>query len=97
MARRAAYRPRAAFKRANPRGQRRYGRVGQPRVNIADFLQIEQFGGVIGVAENIGRGLINRNLPRAGGRIGRSACVNGQRVKALWFVVHVILPRLLSD
>jgi hypothetical protein len=59
------------------------GRVGQAGIDVADFLQAEERGGMVGVAEDISGGLIDRHLACAGGRIGLGACVNGQRVKAL--------------
>ena len=61
----------------------RDGRVGQARIDVADFLQVEERRGVVGVAEHIGRGLVDRRLARAGGRVGPGACVDLQRVEAL--------------
>ena len=40
-------------------------------------------GGVVGVPELIGGGLVDRHLPRASGRVGGGARVDGERVEAL--------------
>ena len=81
--RRAADSPDAAFQRGDAFLQHGHGRVGQARVDIAHFLQVEQSGGVIGVAEDIGRGLVDRRLARAGGGIRPAAGVNLQGIKAV--------------
>ncbi len=44
-------------------------------------LQVEQRGGVVGVAEDIGGGLVDRHRARAGGRIGLLAGMQAQRVE----------------
>jgi predicted NodU family carbamoyl transferase len=83
MARRAADRACAAFQRGDAVLKRRDGWVGQARIDIADFLQVEERRRVLGIAKHVSRGLVDRHVACAGGRIGLGACVNGQRVKAL--------------
>ena len=96
VTRRAAHRPDAAFQRRHPFGQRRHRGVGQAGIDIADLLQIEQFRGMFAVAEHIGRGLIDRHLPRPGCRVRLGPGVNLQRVKAIgWRVSHHSLPEWL--
>ena len=58
------------------------GGVRQARIDVADFLQVEELGGMVRVAEDIGGGLVDRHLPRARGRVGLGARVDLQRVEA---------------
>jgi hypothetical protein len=46
-------------------------------------LQVEQLGGVVGIAKDIGGGLVDRHLPRPGGRVGGGAGVNLQSVEGI--------------
>ena len=58
------------------------GGVGEAGVDVAHFLEVEEGGGMFGVAEDIGRALVDRRLAGAGGRIGARAGVDLQRVEA---------------
>ncbi len=87
-----ADRARAAFQRRDPLGQCRDGRVGQAGVDVAHFLEVEERGRVIGVAEDIGRRLVDRHLARPGRRIGPRAGMDLQRVEAIG-LGHGGLPR----
>ena len=73
----------AAFQRGDAFLQHRHGGVGQAGIDVAHLLQVEERGGVVGVAEHVGRGLVDRHLPRAGGRIGACPGVDLQRVEAV--------------
>ena len=84
---------RAAFERRDPFGQRRDGRVGQARVDVAHFLQVEELGGVVGVAEDIGGGLVDRHLPRAGGRVGCGAGMDLQACRSRGVWSWIVLPK----
>ena len=55
-----------------------HGRVHDPRVDVAELLQREQPGGVVGVVEQVGGGLVDRHGPGFGGRVGLLAAVDGQ-------------------
>ena len=83
MARRGDRAAAAAFECRQPRLERRIGGIGQPRIDEAHGLEVEQRGGMVGVLEGVGRGLIDRQCPRPGGRIGRGAGVNRQRLEAV--------------
>ena len=52
------------------------GGVHDPRVDVAELGEPEQRGGVLGVAERVGRGLVDRGGARAGRRVGRGARVH---------------------
>ena len=82
MAGRTAHCPHAPFQRRHPFCQRRHGRVGQARIDVSNLLQVEQFRGMVRIAEHIGRGLIDRHLPRAGCRIGLCPGMDLQRVES---------------
>ena len=68
----AAHRQRAhaALQRRHALLERRRGRVHDARVDIAEALQVEERGGVRGVLENVGSGLVDRHGARAGFGIG---------------------------
>ena len=68
----------AVFERREPLFQHRGRRIGNPRVDVAGALQIEQTGGVIGVVEHIGGGLIDRDGARARDRIGMLTGMHAQ-------------------
>ena len=53
--------------------QHRHGRIGQPRIDVAEIVQVEERGGVVDVVEHVGRRLIDRGRTRASRRIGRRA------------------------
>ena len=73
----------AALERGDPFLEHGDGRVGQPRIDVAEIVQVEERGGVIDVLEHIGRGLIDRSRARAGRRIGRGAGVDGAGLEAV--------------
>ena len=50
----------AALEGREPFFEHRDGRVGQPRIDVAEIVQIEERGGVVDVVEHIGRRLIDR-------------------------------------
>ena len=51
------------------------GRVHDAGVDVAELLEREQVGGVLGVAELVGGGLVDRHRDGAGGGIGAPAGV----------------------
>ena len=69
---------RAALERRHAFFQRGHGRVAQARIDVAEGLQVEQAGGVVGAVEDEARGLVDRQRPRAGGGVGDLAGVDGQ-------------------
>ena len=73
--------PRAAFEGRDAFGERLQGGVGQAGIDVADFLQVEEPCGAVGIAERIGRGLVDRHLPRAGGRVRLGAGMDLKRVE----------------
>jgi hypothetical protein len=58
------------------------GRVHDPRVDVAELLQGEEVGGVLGVAEDVAGGLVDGHGPCAGGGVGFLAGVEGERAEA---------------
>ena len=82
-----------ALKRRNAGLQRADRGIGQPRIDEADLLQAKEAGSMLGVAELIGGGLVDRHLPRAGRRVGRAARVHRQGIKVP-AVAHG--PRILA-
>jgi len=67
-------------------------RVGQPRVDVADFFEIKEPRRMVGIFEHIGRGLVNRHLTRTGCGVRFGSRMNLYRVKALFSIGHSILP-----
>ena len=59
------------------------GRVHDARIDVAELLQREQIARVLGVAELVGRRLIDRHRDRAGGRVGTPAGVQKHGFKAM--------------
>jgi hypothetical protein len=80
----------AVFQRRDAFFQHRIGRVHQPRIDVAEDLQVEQRCGVIGILEHEGRGLIDRRGARAGGGIGLGSGVNGKGVESV--IGHDVPP-----
>ena len=78
---RRRHRADAAFERGDALLEHRRGRVGDARVDMARAFQIEQRGGIIGVGEDIGGGLVDRHRARAGRRVGLLAGMQAQRVE----------------
>ena len=83
MPRSGGHRGPAALEGREPFFQHRDGRVGQPRIDVAEIVQIEERGGVVDVVEHIGRRLIDRRRARAGRRIGRSAGMDRAGLEAV--------------
>ena len=72
-----------AFQAGDPLLQHRDGRIGQPRIDVAEIVQVEERGRVIDVVEHIGRRLVDRRDARAGGGIGRRAGVDRAGLEAV--------------
>ena len=83
MTRRRGDRGAPALERRDPLLEHRHGRVGQPRIDVAEIVQVEERGGVIDVVEHIGRRLIDRGRARAGRRIGRGAGMDRAGLEAV--------------
>jgi hypothetical protein len=84
----------AALQRGHALFQRRHRRVGQPRVDVAEGLQVEQAGGVVGAVEHEAGGLVDRQRARAGGGVGDLAGVDGQRLGLeAWSIIMAGLQR----
>ena len=60
----------AAFERRDALLQHVVGRVHDARIDVAEFLEREQVGGVVGALKLVRRRLIDRHRDRAGARIG---------------------------
>ena len=76
----------AVFQRGEPLLEHRRRRIGDAGVDVAGAFQVEQRGGVVGILEHVGRGLVDRNRAGAGGGIrdaGRRAG-SGFRRQAAW-------------
>ena len=86
-----------ALERRDPRFQDRDRGVGQAAVDVAELLQIEQSCRVVDVVEHVGRGLVDRDRPRAGGRIGLGTGVNRQGLKSVGALAHVRRSLLRPD
>ena len=65
------------------------GRVHDPGVDIAEFLEPEQAGRMLGAFEHVRGGLVDRHRPRVRGRIGILASVEGEVSNPCWFVASV--------
>ena len=65
-----------ALECVDPRLERSLRGVHDARVDVADLGETEQVGGVLGVAELIRRGLVDRNRSRTGRRVGLAADVD---------------------
>ena len=68
----------AVFQRRQPFLQHRRRRVGNPGVDVAGALEVEQRRGVIGILKHIGRGLVDRDGARTRHGIGMLAGVQAQ-------------------
>ena len=69
----------AGFERGEPFFQHSGRGVRNPCVDVADTFEVEQSGGMVGILEHIGRGLIDRNRPCTGGGIRTLAGVQAER------------------
>ena len=54
------------------------GGVHDAGVDVAELLESEEAGGVIGIVKDVGGGLVNRHGSRLGGGIDLLAGMNGQ-------------------
>ena len=68
----------AVLERRQPFLEHRRRRVGDAGVDVAGALEVEQRGGMVGVLEDVGRCLVDRNGARAGDRIGVLAGMQAQ-------------------
>ena len=68
-----------AFERRHPDFQRIGRRIHDAAVDVAEFLQREEIGGMLAVAELVGRRLIDRHRDGAVGRVHAGAGMNRHR------------------
>ena len=68
----------AAFKSRDALFEHRVCRVADAGIDVAECLQAEQRGGVIGIVEHERRGLIDRRRACPGGGVGLRACMHGK-------------------
>src|SRR5690606_15410360 len=78
----------AALERRQLLLQHGLGRIHDPGVDVAESLQPEQRGGVIGALEDEGGGLVDRGRPCARGRIGPGSGMYCQRVECRCSLRH---------
>ena len=71
------------------------GGVHDARVDVAELLEPEETGGVIGIVKDIRRGLVNRHRARLGGGIDLLAGMNGQGCKVMFLLGVVVALTLL--
>ena len=69
--------------RRHPLFQHRGRRVVDAGIDVAEDLQVEERGGLVGILEDEGGGLVDRGRPRAGGRIGMSAGMDALRTETM--------------
>jgi len=65
----------AALERRHALFEDRYGRIGDARIDVSRALHVEERRGVLGIAKDVGSGLVDRHRAAAGRRIGRLAGV----------------------
>jgi hypothetical protein len=83
----------AAFERGDALLEHGDGWIGDAAVYVAADLEVEQAGGVLDVAEDVARRLVDRHRARTRHRIGPLAGVQGQRVELQEIGVgHAALP-----
>src|SRR6185436_16833714 len=70
--------------------------IADAGIDVAECLQPEQRGGVVGVVEYEGRGLIDRRHPCAGGGIGLRTGMHGKGRKSRETVGHSMRPVVLA-
>ena len=73
----------APFERGDALLEHVGGRIHDPGIDVAEFLEREQVGGVLGALELIGGGLVDRHRDGAGGRIGAPTGVQRERFRLL--------------
>ncbi len=81
LAARGADRADAALERREPLLEHGDGGIGDARIDVAGLLEIEERGGVVAVAEDVARRLIDRHGARAGDGIGPLPGMERQRGK----------------
>jgi parallel beta-helix repeat protein len=67
--------------RRDPLLQHRDRRVGDARIHVARALHVEERSRVLGIAEDVRGGLVDRHRAAAGRRVGRLAGVQRQRLE----------------
>ena len=67
------------------------GRVHDARVDVAELLEREQVGGMLGVVEHERRRLVDRHRACVGGRVGRLPAVQGDRLGSMSVGAHALL------
>ena len=77
----------SALQRRQALFEHRHGRVGDPAVDVALALEIEESGCVFDVAEQIGRGLVDRNGSGPEVRVWLVAGMQRQRLEVQEFRV----------
>ena len=82
----------APFERGDALLEHVGGRIHDPGIDVAELLEREQVGGVLGALELIGGGLVDRHRDGAGGRIGAPTGVKreGFRLLGHRFILHVL-------
>ena len=83
LARGGGHRSHTALQRRHPLFKDIGGGVHQAGVDVPEFLQPKKIGAVLGVIEDVGGGLINRNRTGIGGGIRLLASVQLKRFKPL--------------
>ncbi len=73
----------SAFQRRDALLEHGVGRIHDPRIDVAEDLEIEQRRGVVGILEHEGRCLVDRRCTRAGRRIGLRARMHGKRIETV--------------
>ncbi len=85
-------RRRAAFERGDALFQHGLRRVHDAGVDVAEGLQPEQRGGMVGIVEDEAGRLVDRRRTRAGRRIRLCAGMNGKRVETRIVLHGHVLP-----
>jgi len=75
----------AALQRRNALFQHRGGRVGNARIDVTGPLEVEQPGGVFGIVEHVGGGLVDGHGARPRRRVGTLSRVQTERGNARRF------------
>ena len=77
-----------AFERRHALLEHRGGRIGNPRVDVAERLQVEQARSMISAVEHVRGRLVDRHRARAGRRIGQLPGVQAQRFYSEFSIRH---------
>ncbi|MGY3626735.1 hypothetical protein ACVWWI_003666 [Bradyrhizobium sp. USDA 3686] len=88
MARGHRQRGRAAFECCDALFQHRVGGIADAGIDVAEGLQAEQRGGVVGVVEDERRRLIDRSRARTSGGIGLCTGMHGEGRKSRKAIAH---------